>query len=160
MRPCTHPRRCAERVGGDCGIYGGRPCNITYLALVCDATPGCEVCAVDHVRACNHKCAAYEQGFNSNGWLKECLPPRCVAALEPTGQSDLYVKDGPPAPPLPLPDIADPFYPLEEASEAAAADVPRVLAVSSDSRWCGHVLQHSPKVCAMVRLRHGATCCD
>ena len=86
------------------------------IAAICNATAGCE-------------------GFNSNGWLKGCLPPRCPAGLkgmEPAAPSYLYTKIGapepapPPAPPAPVPDIEDAFYPTEEAAERAAAAVPTV----------------------------------
>lgn len=58
------------------------------IAAICNATAGCE-------------------GFNNNGWLKGCLPPRCpggLKGLEPTAPSNLYTKIGPPEPvPPPAP---------------------------------------------------------
>ena len=56
------------------------------------------------------------EGFNSNGWLKQCLPPRCPdgqGGMEPTAPCNLYTKIGPPkpppppTPPVPIPDVED-----------------------------------------------------
>ena len=99
-------------------------------------------------QACNR--TEHCMGFNSNGWLKRCLPPRCPAAakgMEPGAPCDLYTKtspphNGPPDPPPPLPpptpiaDVEDQFYPPEERAEAAAAHVPSVVAVAPDSGSC------------------------
>jgi len=114
----TNPSRV-----GACGLYGKLPCNWTVLAAACDKTAGCE-------------------GFNGNGWLKNCLPPHCAAGksgLEPGDNTDLLVKLGapmplpPPAPPAPVPDIQDSFYPAEEAAEEGAADVPLVVSVQGST---------------------------
>lgn len=96
------------------------------IAAVCNATAGCE-------------------GFNSNGWLKGCLPPRCPAGLkglEPTAPSNLYTKIDPPkplpppAPPAPVPDIEDAFYPTEEQEQLLAAHIPAVVSADPASHSC------------------------
>ena len=76
------------RTPGDCGYpvcQSIKPAwpgsNMTAFAAACNATGGCE-------------------GFNSNGYLKQCLPPRCPAAaagLEPAAACALYTKIGAPA---------------------------------------------------------------
>eukprot|EP01043_Picozoa_sp_COSAG02_P074750 COSAG02_NODE_15106_length_1203_cov_1.294384_1_plen_179_part_10 len=97
---------------------------------------------------CNN--TAHCMGFNSNGWLKRCLPPRCPAAkqgMEPKAPCDLYTKigsphNGPPVPPppppppppdTPIPDVEDPIYPVEEPAQAAAADIPTVVGIAAES---------------------------
>ena len=110
------------RVGGPCGLYGPTPCNITLIAKICDATPGCE-------------------GFNSNGWMKKCLPPRCKEAVSgmETANCNLFVKIGPPrptpppSPPVPVTTIEDAYYPVEEKDEDASAGVPVVTAAGAQS---------------------------
>ena len=96
------------------------------IAAVCNATAGCA-------------------GFNSNGWLKGCLPPRCPAGLkglEPTAPSNLYTKIDPPkplpppAPPTPVPDIEDAFYPTEEQEQLLAAQIPAVVSADPGSSSC------------------------
>ena len=96
------------------------------IAAICNATAGCE-------------------GFNSNGWLKGCLPPHCPAGakgLEPKAPSNLYTKIDapkplpPPAPPVPIPDIDDAFYPTEEQAELGAAAVPLVVSVDASQGSC------------------------
>lgn len=99
-------------------------------------------------QACNN--TAHCMGFNSNGWLKRCLPPRCPKAthgMEPKAPCDLYTKigpphDGPPVPPpppppppadTPIPDIEDPIYPVEERAQAAVASIPTVVSIDTDS---------------------------
>ena len=117
---------------GDCGYAvcatvipgpsGGS--NLTRFAASCNATAGCE-------------------GFNSNGWLKRCLPPRCPSAesgMEPGAPCNLYTKIGaprpptPPTPPAPVAAIADRFYPLEERTEARGAAAPIVTAVTAGGK--------------------------
>eukprot|EP01043_Picozoa_sp_COSAG02_P027814 COSAG02_NODE_1656_length_11472_cov_4.522729_4_plen_788_part_00 len=120
---------------GDCGYpvcgtlmsKGATPHKtMDDIAAVCNATAGCE-------------------GFNSNGWLKGCLPPRCPAGLkglEPNAPSNLYTKVGPPkplpppAPPAPVPDIEDAFYPKEEEQQLLAADIPTVVSTDPEDRSC------------------------
>lgn len=114
---------------GDCGypvcatITQVTSTNLSYIASVCNNTAGCE-------------------GFNSNGWLKGCLPPRCPAGqagMEPTAPCNLYTKEGDPKPlppPAPVPDIEDPFYPAEEGSEFATANIPTVVSITSDGLSC------------------------
>ena len=97
--------------------------TVDDIAAICNATEGCE-------------------GFNTNGWLKGCLPPRCPQGgkgLEPKAPCNLYTKIGPPkpvpppAPPAPVPDIDDAFYPAEEQAQSAAAAVPTVVSVTKHS---------------------------
>ena len=117
---------------------------------------------------CNN--TAHCMGFNSNGWLKRCLPPRCPAAkqgMEPKAPCDLYTKigsphNGPPVPPppppppppdTPIPDVEDPIYPVEEPTQAAAADIPTVVSIAAEScelRSTGGA--DSPPVTATVHL--------
>ena len=114
---------------GDCGypvcdtILDGQvvpSSDLSHIAAVCNATPGCE-------------------GFNSNGWLKRCLPPRCpqgAAGLEPDAPCNLYTKLDPPLPrppPAPVPDVEDAWYPVEEGAERAAADPPTVVSIGVTS---------------------------
>ena len=107
------------------GISPVPPTSLEAIALVCNGTAHCE-------------------GFNSNGWLKRCLPPRCPAAtkgMEPGSPCDLYTKLGPPhngppppppppSPPAPVADLTDAYYPAEEAAEAAAAAVPTLVSAT------------------------------
>ena len=111
---------------GDCGfpvcdtILDGQvhSRNLSVIASVCNRTPGCE-------------------GFNSNGWLKRCLPPRCPrgsSGLEPHAPSTLYTRIAPPVPvppDAPVEEIEDAYYPVEEAAEAAVANVPFVKHVDA-----------------------------
>ena len=106
-----------------CGLYGTTPCNVSAIAAACDATPGCE-------------------GFNTNGWLKACLPPRCPAAaggVLPLLGCSLYTKRAPPRPspptpppppPAPVPARPDQHYPIEEGPIMAALVVPTVTGIN------------------------------
>ena len=110
---------------GDCGypvcgtITPGpvRDANASALAHVCNATDGCE-------------------GFNSNGWLKRCLPPRCAMAesgMEPEVGALLYTKLGPPKPMPPPPPVAprpDLHYPEEEREALSHVLTPTVHKIS------------------------------
>ena len=113
------------------GISPVPPTSLAAVAQVCNNTAHC-------------------MGFNSNGWLKRCLPPRCPAAkqgMEPKAPCDLYTKigpphDGPPVPPppppppppdTPIPDVEDPIYPTEEPAQAAAAAIPTVVSIAADT---------------------------
>lgn len=96
------------------------------IAAICNATAGCE-------------------GFNSNGWLKGCLPPRCPAGLkgmEPQAPSNLYTSIDapkplpPPTPPAPVPDIEDAFYPTEEQGQLQDAEIPDVVSADPESGSC------------------------
>jgi hypothetical protein len=63
--------------------------------------------------------------------------------MEPSAPCNLYIKIGPPkptpppAPPVPVDDWTDPFYPEEEAEELSTAEVPIVLDVRLPSS-CPH----------------------
>ena len=115
------PVRGYTAQAGDCGypvcdsILGAQvhSSNLSYIAQVCNDTAGCE-------------------GFNSNGRLKRCLPPRCAAGqsgMEPDAPCNLYTKIGQPKPtpqpqpppqckaaPSPLPDAPQPFHVLPGAT--------------------------------------------
>ena len=97
--------------------------NASVLAAICNDTDGCE-------------------GFNSNGWLKRCLPPRCVKAvggMEPSAPSWLYTKlsapkpSPPPPPPPPVAARPDLHYPLEERAELARLRSPTVSQINATS---------------------------
>eukprot|EP00039_Didymoeca_costata_P001770 m.54923 g.54923 ORF g.54923 m.54923 type:complete len:1009 (+) comp10959_c1_seq2:92-3118(+) len=110
----------------NCGL-NGNPCNLTLIRNLCENTWGCE-------------------GFNSNGWLKGCLPPACPQGATGFENStvDLYTRIlGPAKPattttqPHPVPDVpyvADFHYPTEERDEEFAAIPP--LVVDANKRGC------------------------
>ena len=97
--------------------------NASVLAAICNNTDGCE-------------------GFNSNGWLKRCLPPRCAKAkggMEPSAPSWLYTKlaapkpSPPPPPPPPVAARPDLHYPLEERAELARLRSPTASKIKATS---------------------------
>lgn len=106
-----------------CGMDEPKPCNVTVLAQVCNATPGC-------------------QGFNINGWLKGCLPRFCPSAgagMETVPGCKLFVRMAP-APPLPppepVPDVDDIHYPSAEREENLSAVAPKVVAADAVKQTC------------------------
>eukprot|EP00054_Salpingoeca_dolichothecata_P011085 m.61668 g.61668 ORF g.61668 m.61668 type:complete len:678 (+) comp19291_c0_seq2:45-2078(+) len=66
---------------GNCGDDKGTPCNITFLAEQCTATPSCVA-------------------FNTNGFLKQCASCEFGSACctDTCQVADLYVRQNPPAP--------------------------------------------------------------
>jgi hypothetical protein len=114
---------------GDCGypvcatITPGPaqgPHTPAALAALCNRTDGCE-------------------GFNSNGWLKRCLPPRCPEAaggMEPTVNAWLFTKIAPPKPMPPPPPMAprpDLHYPVEEKEELSRLQTPTATHIDGAS---------------------------
>ena len=97
--------------------------TITQLASICNTTVAC-------------------QGFNSNGWLKRCLPrfcPQSTAGMEPGSPCDLYTRLSPPLPPpppQPVPAVVATFYPPEEREEKAGARAPIVVTADAHSKEC------------------------
>jgi len=98
-------------------------CSPDIIAQACNSTPGC-------------------QGFNSNGWLKGCLPqfcPRAASGMEDVAGCSLFVRTQPPAPlppPPPVPDVPDIHYPVAEREENAAAIAPAVLMADASAQRC------------------------
>ena len=73
------------RVGGNCGIYGPKPCDLNLIAAACNATAGCE--GFNSVSASNGRAAlrlALESRLPRNLVPGDAFFPR-IHVLQPPG---------------------------------------------------------------------------